>query len=367
MIESHWIAKRSLLYPILAIAVWLQHWLLWLWIVHKQGISWLTLLNHWDAEHYTIIATQGYQGANWVFFPLYPLLVRGWAAVTGLLAVPQVAGTLLSSAIFLGWLAAVGWLQASPKNSEAIQAGLLPNTIWGWLLFLYSPGSFIFHSHHTESLFLLLSYLAFAAAVFCKPRMATIAAGLAGLTRNQGLFVILCVALISAAHLGDRRDQVRRFALVCLGGVAIMLLFPLYQYWQTGNPWQSVQARSNWSHATSWFSMLQTLWFGNPWQNTKLGSLLHHAVYGLLIGGTVLLWRVSRPMAFYTALSLGVILQQGELINTFRYGAVLFSVWFVLGDRLARFPTWIKIGSLALMVALNYSVTWSYAISRWSY
>ena len=367
MIGSHWMAKRTFVYPSLAIAVWLQHGLLWLWATHTQDILWLTLLNHWDAEHYTIIATLGYQGANWVFFPLYPLLVRGWAAVTGLGAVPQVAGTVLSSFIFLGWLAVVVWLQASPKNSEAIQAGLLPKTYWGWLLFLYSPGSFIFHSHHTESLFLLLSYLAFVAAVFCKPRMAAILAGLAGLTRTQGLFVIVSIALIIAGHPRDRKIQVCRFASVCLGGIAIMLLFPLYQYWQTGNPWQSVQARSNWSHATSWFSMLQTLWFGNPWQNTKLGSLLHHAVYGLLIGGAVLVWQVSRPLALYTALSLGVILQQGELINTFRYGAVLFSVWFVLGDRLARCPNWIKIACLALMVALNYSVTWSYAISRWSY
>lgn len=366
MMESRGMA-RTILYPVLAIAVWVQHGLLWLWIAHKQDISWLTLLNNWDAEHYTIIATQGYEGANWAFFPLYPLLVRGWAAVTGLLAVPQVAGTLLSSLIFLGWLAAVVYLQASPKSSEAIQAGLLPNTIWGWLLFLYSPGSFIFHSHHTESLFLLLSYLAFAAAVFRRPKIATILAGLAGLTRTQGLFVVVSIAVIIAGRNRDRITQVRRFTLVCLGGIAIMLLYPLYQYWLTGNPWQSVQARSNWSHATSWFSMLQTLWFGNPWQNTKLGSLLHHAVYGLLVGGTVLLWRVSRPMGFYTALSLVVMLQQGELINIFRYGAVLFSVWFVLGDRLSRSPTWLKIGSVALMVALNYSVTWSYAIDRWSY
>ncbi|PZV18671.1 MAG: hypothetical protein DCF22_01080 [Leptolyngbya sp.] len=367
MIGSHWTAKRTFVYPSLAIAVWLQHGLLWLWIAHTHGISWLTLLNYWDAGRYSIIATQGYQGSDWAFFPLYPLLVRGWAAVTGLLAVPQVAGTLISSLIFWGWLAMVVWLQASPKNSEAIHAGLLPSTIWGWLLFLYSPGSFIFHSHHTESLFLVLSYLAFAAAVFSKPKMATILAGLAGLTRTQGLFVIVSIALIIAGHKRDRKVQVRRFTFVCFGGIAIMLLFPLYQYWQTGNPWQSVQMRSNWSHATSWFSALQTLWFGNPWQNTKLGSILHHVVYGLLIGGTALLWRVSRPMALYTALSLVVMLQQGELINIFRYGAVLFSVWFVLGDRLSRCPTWLKIACLALMVALNYSVTWSYAINRWSY
>lgn len=367
MKQSNWLARPTFLYPSLAIAVWVQHGLLWLWATHTQGIAWLTLLNHWDAEHYTIIATLGYQGANWAFFPLYPLLVRVWATVTGLLAVPQVAGTLLSSLLFLGWLAVVVWLQASPKKIDAIEMGLLPKTYWGWLLFLYSPGSFIFHSHHTESLFLLLSYFAFTAAVFQKPTIATIAAGLAGLTRNQGLFVIVCVALIIANHTRDRKVQVRHFAFVCFGGIAIMLLFPLYQYWQTGNPWQSVQARSNWSHATSWFSMLQTLWFGNPWQNTKLGSLLHHGVYGLLIGGTALLWRVSRPMAFYTALSLGVMLQQGELINIFRYGAVLFSVWFVLGDRLSRCPPWIKIACLTLMVALNYSVTWSYAINRWSY
>jgi hypothetical protein len=192
-------------------------------------------------------------------------------------------------------------------------------------------------------------------------------AGLCGLTRTQGLFVLICVALMIAAYSGDRIAQVRRFVFVCLGGIAIILLYPLYQYWQTGNPLISVQVRSNWSHATSWFSVLQTFWFGNPWQNTRLGSLLHHALYGLLVGGTVWLWRVSRPMALYTALSLAVIPTQGELINAFRYGAVLFSVWFVLGDRLSRFSTWIKIASLALMVALNYSVTWSYAFNRWAY
>lgn len=68
MIGSHWMAKRTFVYPSLAIAVWLQHGLLWLWATHTQDILWLTLLNHWDAEHYTIIATLGYQGANWVFF-----------------------------------------------------------------------------------------------------------------------------------------------------------------------------------------------------------------------------------------------------------------------------------------------------------
>jgi hypothetical protein len=359
--------RRAVLYPALAIAVWLQHGLLWLWLVHKHNLSWLDLLNQWDAAHYSIIAAQGYEGANWAFFPLYPLLVRGWAAGTGLLAVPEVAGTILSCLLFLVWLAIVVWLQSPKYYSQAIQSGLLPKTDWGWLLFLYSPASFIFHSHHTESLFLLLSYLAFTAAVFQKPSMATILAGLAGLTRTQGLFVLIGVALIVAAQKPDRWTQARRFIWVCLGGSVIMLLFPLYQYWQTGNPLQSLQVRGNWSHATSWFSVLQTFWFGNPWQNTRLGSLLHHAIYGLLVVGTVLLWRVSRPIAIYTALSLAVIPLQGELINAFRYGAVLFSVWFILGDRLSRYPPWFKISVMALMVALNLSVVWSYGLGRWAY
>ncbi len=367
MIRSKGLTKSAWLYPGLAIAVWLQHGLLWFWITRKYNTPWDKLLNGWDAAHYSEIVQQGYQGANWAFLPLYPLLVQGWALVTGLLSVPQVAGTLLSSLIFLLWVGVVVWLQAHPKSADAIQAGLLPSTSWGWLLFLVSPGSFIFHSHHTESLFLLLSYLAFAAAVFRYPAVATILAGVCGLTRNQGLFVLLCTALIIANQGGDRPAQIRRFLLVCGGGLAIFLLFPLYQYWQTGNPVLWLQMQKEWSHATSWQSVLKTFWFGNPWQNTRFGSLLHHGIYGLLIVGTVLLWRLSRPLAVYSALSLLVIPLQGELVNAFRFGAVLFSVWFVLGDRLSRCPIWIKLGAMVLMVALNLSVVWSYGIGRWSY
>ena len=57
----------------------------------------LAVWGRWDAVHYLDIATQGYQGTDMAFFPLYPLLIR----LVGVLAGNHlIAGLLISSASF---------------------------------------------------------------------------------------------------------------------------------------------------------------------------------------------------------------------------------------------------------------------------
>lgn len=360
--------KQTFLYLGLVFIAWLHHGILWAWLSWNRGISWSDLLNHWDAGHYSALITQGYQGANWAFFPLYPLLVRIWAKLINLLVKPQIAGTLLSIMLFCAWVAIVLWLKRSKLSSiDRENIALLPKTYWGWIFFLYSPSSFIFHSHHTESLFLFLSYLAFIGAIQRQKWTTIIFAGLSALTRNQGYFVIICTALISASYEKNHLAKLKNFIAIGMRSVSIAILFPLYQYWQTGNPFQSIYAQTNWSHATSWLSVLKTFWFGNPWQNTELGSLIHHGVYVLLLIGLIPLWHLSRFLAIYAGLSLAVLPLQGELVNVFRFSAVIFPIWFVLGDQLARIPAWQRIGCLTLLVALNHMVTRNYALAGWAY
>ena len=360
--------KSNLFYLGLALTVFLHHGFLWAWLSWSRGIPWTDLLNKWDAGHYTNIVNYGYQGGNWAFFPFYPLLVSIFARLTGLLAKPQIAGTLLSIILFISWLLVFIWLKSSLSNKVKEESRMLvPKTYWGWLFFLYSPSSFVFHSHHTEALFLLLSYLAFVAAVRQQTWATIFLSGLSGLTRNQGVFVIICASLMLASHHKNYLIKLKTFMFNSLAGAMIVLLFPLYQYWQTGNLFQSIQSQENWSHATSWMSVLKTFWFGNPWQNTELGSLIHHGVYILLIIGVIFLGNLSKSMAIYVGLSLAVIPLQGELVNVFRYGVVLFPVWFVLGDRVSRLPRWQQIGSLVILVALNHMVTSNYALGGWAY
>ena len=66
-------------------------------------------------------------------------------------------------------------------------------------------------------------------------------------------------------------------------------------------------------------------------------------------------------------MSMIVQIPKGELVNVFRYSAVLFPAWFWLGDRLDKIPSLFKYGLLALLVALNYGVTRDFALGKWAY
>src|SRR6185295_1922851 len=91
--------------------------------------------------------------SNVAFFPLFPALVRGVAALTGN---PLVAGLLVANVAALAAIAALWWWvdgEAGPRAGE--RAAL-------WLL-VY-PFSFFFHSVYAEPLAFLLITLALATA-----------------------------------------------------------------------------------------------------------------------------------------------------------------------------------------------------------
>jgi len=385
------------------------HFALWAWIVATSDTTWLSLLNHWDANFYSLIVREGYQGDYWAFLPFYPLCVKIFAALTGLSAYAHIAGTLFSSLVFLGWTGIIALLIARfshaapgtrsssllsirlirklewkpPSEGLPLQFSdrsigfrrlqpaslpyLLPQTWLGWFCFVYSPGSFVFHSHHTESLFLLLSFLAFLTAATGRWRWAALLAGLCVATRNQGIFVIFTVALLSASFLPSWLGKLRRFLWSHAISLPFLLAWMGYQWAEIGNPLFSFQVQKNWAHATSLFSVVQTFWFGNAWQNTNLGSILHHIVFFLLLLAAIWLWQYSRIFSLYVVLSLTVMPLQGELVNSFRFGSVLFPAWFLLGDRLSRCPLWLKLGLLTCLIFLNFMVARNYAINHWAY
>jgi hypothetical protein len=65
--------------------------------VQESSYALLAVWGRWDAVHYLDIATQGYQGTDMAFFPLFPLLIR----IVGSLAGNHlVAGLLISNASF---------------------------------------------------------------------------------------------------------------------------------------------------------------------------------------------------------------------------------------------------------------------------
>jgi hypothetical protein len=59
------------------LAIWLAHALTWWAAAQHRGISLEALFLHYDAGWYAGIATRGYFGSAWAFYPLWPALVAG--------------------------------------------------------------------------------------------------------------------------------------------------------------------------------------------------------------------------------------------------------------------------------------------------
>jgi hypothetical protein len=339
------------------------HLLLWFAVRMRSGESWTALLQHWDAGWYLRIATQGYDAASAAFPPLFPYLSRGLTYLFGM------SGD--SAVLLMGTLLSIICFGLSLKVLTS-RLGRVRHAWMGWgglLLLEWSPASYIFHSFHTESLFLLLSILGFTALEKKQWWLAATWAGLAALTRHQGVF--LAIALAFGGMLMQTSWLRRLWIFAGMGAVSGLLwgLAPLLHFWE-GRGWFPAMGahQSHWFIADGISSYFKTFILANPIQNFRIGSLLHHAFYGLWLIGTYLLWRRGRyAETLYCFLSLAIMPLQGELVDAFRFGAVLFPLLFVLGDRWERLPRWAGWPLLGIYVLLNLVVTWQYAISRWAY
>ena len=166
--------KSVQVWPISVTAdVWLQRVLLEPW-------------RRWDVEYFEYIADRGYRQDDGTlqFHPLYPWLGRiagalfGGSAIVGLLVVSSIA-----SVLFVWVFAHLAALDL--KTEDATRASTL---------FLHGPLAVILFAPYTEALFLLLSALVFLWARRGSWWLAGAAGGLAVLTRQQGLFLMIPLA-----------------------------------------------------------------------------------------------------------------------------------------------------------------------------
>lgn len=342
-----------------------HHFGLWAWTSVSRRLPLLEMLDQWDAAYYSAIALEGYHWPLWAFLPLYPGGVAGVRQGLGGTLPPQVVGCLVST---LCLLAFVAWNTRAARRG-ALPGALTPRTTWGWFLLLYGPASYALHSHHTEGLFLLLSFAALAFAARGALLPAALAVGLAVWTRNQGVFVALTAALLLATRESTWRARLLRFG--ALGGLALGAYGGLlaFERASSGNPLAFLAAQREWNHVDSVWGAVRGLWFGNPWHKGFSPWLFLRHVFGALwLGAAVaLLRRPLWPLGVYALLSLLVMLPQGDLGNAFRFGSVLFPALFLAGDWLAARPVWLRWIVAVLLVWLNHKVTHAYAIGTWAY
>jgi hypothetical protein len=332
----------------------------------RHPFSGVPIFRFWDAAHYTSIILNGYSGSLWAFYPLYPLLVKIFAFLTGMQTRPEIAGMVFSTLIFAAFCLVQARLAGRTDENFA---WLVPKTTGGWILFLFSPTSYIFHSHHTESLFLFLSFAAFWTSRKGRWKTAALLAGLSALTRNQGIFVALAVALEGRLQRERWRERLSIFSLSGIISSLLFMCYPVYQYYRTGDALTFVRLHSsNWHLVASFRQVIGTLWYANPWQNVNWRDNLHLIVFFMLCSAAVcFLVKKEFPLALYIFFSTAIILLQGELVNMFRFGSVLFPAWFLVGDHVMRLPRPLCWAILIAVICLNLMHTRNYALGEWAY
>jgi len=340
-----------------------HHFGLWASTSSRRGFGLLTALDRWDSHLYSVIITEGYDPALRAFLPLYPGLVWLVRTVLGGGLPPQVLGTVLSTLCLLAFTVWVSRRGLRPEDSSP----LMPRTLWGWFFFLYSPASFALHSHHTEGLFLLLSFGALSSAWDGRVLWAAFFAALVVWTRNQGVFVAMTAAALLAMGGGTGRERLTRFLFI--GGVAFasFLGFLTFQWLTTGDALAHMHAQRNWHSAGSLWGAIRGLWFGNEWHEPGWWLGLRNLFAAVLLAASVALLRQRSVLGAYGVLSLAIMLPQGDLGNAFRFGAVLFPLLFFVGDWLAARPAWLRWSVAVLTLWLNHKVTHAFSIGAWAY
>ena len=201
-----------------------------------------TLGTVWDGTWYLKIAQHGYpdrlfneaDGSRWAFFPGFPAAVRGVAEVTRL-SLPD-AAVVASFAFGLTSAVAI-WLAVR----EVFGARLADRAV---LLYVFCPTAYVLSLGYTEGLFLTAA----ACCLFALSRRywltAALCAGVAGLTRNAGIVVILAVLVtaIPAAWRGRAWRPAMAAALAPLG----LLAFMAYGRAMVGTPMAFLRAERFW-------------------------------------------------------------------------------------------------------------------------
>lgn len=157
------------------------------WDIFKQAAY--TSLTRYDSGWYAQIAQWGYiNEKSSAFFPLFPLLMRGFSTLSGLSF--KICGQGISIFCFIIAL----WLvQILTEQSRTLRLNVNKQKAGRWIacIIAFNPVSFYFTICYTESLFLMLILLFMIAISKKKWFLAGVIGFFAGITRNSGVFLVI--------------------------------------------------------------------------------------------------------------------------------------------------------------------------------
>lgn len=314
----------------------------------------------WDACWYAKIAAFGYEpGGATAFFPAFPLLERALGAMLdGHIALGGMIVNLIASVV---GLAGLHRLVARDMDVRVADRTVLYLSIFPAALFLYAP--------FTEAVFVAATAWAFVGAREGRWWLTAVAALLAGLTRTQGILLVLPLGWEAAsvwratrlradggeAGLGAVASRLATGAAVVAPviGFGVFLwytsavvgqpLFDAQDAWggrEFHPPWETIKAAFDWVATQRQSAGVELL---------NLAGLLFFAVVTALSAR-----RLPASYSLYAAASLLLIalrLQPTPLTSTMRLLLVIFPVFVALGiaGRQRRFDLAWTVGSTLLL------------------
>ena len=249
--------------------------------LHELG-DWFDVLARWDSDWYLRIAESGYRwpSSTPAFFPLYPALVAGLGRTLGdrfLLAGVIVSLAAAAAAFVLLYDLVRRRLGAADARRTVLYLAVFPTSLFLGVVY-------------GEGLFLALAIATFALAERGRLGWAALAAGLAALTRAQGLALLPALALF--AWRAERR--VRALATLAVP-IALFLLYPVVLEAWIGHGLAFLDAQRVWDRSLAPLGPL-----GGLVQAIGEGDVVGPVLAVAFLALAVLAWRVlGAPYGVY--------------------------------------------------------------------
>jgi len=289
----------------------------------------------WDSGHYVRIALHGYgvdEKGSPAFFPLFPLLMRGLVAISGLTPTTDHLGMVAILIANVCFAIAVPLFAHLVNHTFGMEIARTAT-----LLLCISPFSFFFIAGYSESLFLLLTTLAFTLASRRRWLVAALCAAFAASSRLTGLALLPALLLLGWRLHARPRDLLGIALLSPLGTVA----WSAWCWWRLGDPRAWLTAQDNWGGWYERVGYYLDLFTRHP-RETLIGDPRHLII--LLNVALLGMWLVSLPWV-WRLLDPGIALFTTLLVVT--HGAT----------------TWISMGRY-LLPAIGFYVTFAILLTR---
>ena len=326
---------------------------------------------HWDAGWLRNIAQHGYLAPGLkpdseVFFPGFPLALAG------------------AHLILRNWVLAELLVSAVAGCFAVVSLARLAGSRRAVLYLITAPAAIFLLVGYSEALFLALAIPAWLAARRGQWPRAALLAGLAGLVRPDGVFLIAALGVMALTGRwgarADRSSPAPRYSQevrwVSTATVSLALAGPAaylgYLRAVTGSwlAWLHAQ-QAGWDlHLSTPAQTLRLTWwaaFRHPFAaGTAWEFQLELAAMAVMLLATLGFAAARRwPEAVYCGLAVAVLGTSTWLQTCPRTLLVLFPVWVALTRIDARWP-WIRYGYLAVSAPLAVVLAMLYLAGQWA-